>query len=205
MQKMELKPGLLYYPQVFDRAQQCRLLEDIRQIIDTAPLYHPIMPHSGYEMSAQSTNCGTLGWYSDQEKGYRYQKTHPLTQQPWPALPASFLQIWQQFSNHQNLPDCGLINYYNHDAKMGLHLDSDEEDFTAPVLSISLGDQAQFIIGGLTRKDKTQSLKLSSGDLIILGGQMRKVYHGISKLYPHSSTLLPETGRFNITLRKAGR
>ena len=102
------------------------------------------------------------------------------------------------------MADCGLVNYYGHSAKMGLHKDTDEQDFSAPVISLSLGDQASFLVGGLDRRDQTHRLKLSSGDLVILGGEMRKAYHGIARLYPETSTLVREGGRFNITLRKAG-
>ncbi len=204
MQKIEIKPGLFYYPEALSRPEQENLMQDIRAVIKQAPLYTPVMPVSGKEMSVQSTNCGALGWYSDQANGYRYQSRHPFTHKAWPPLSARFKVLWQSYAHHQHLADCALLNYYTENAKMGLHSDQDEQDFTAPVVSISLGDQANFIIGGLNRRDKTMSLKLSSGDIIVMSGKMRKVYHGIAKLYPFSSTLIPESGRFNITLRKAG-
>ncbi len=204
MQKIEIKPGLAYYPEAITRDGQEKLLQDIRSVISQAPLYTSMMPQSGKPMSVQSTNCGALGWYSDRVGGYRYQANHPFTQKNWPALPPCLFALWEKYADYPDPADCGLINYYNKDAKMGLHSDQDERDFSAPVVSISLGDQANFIIGGLTRRNRTSSLKLSSGDIIVMGGKMRRIFHGISRLYPASSTLLEEGGRFNITLRKAG-
>ena len=84
---------------------------------------------------------------------------------------------------------------------MGLHQDNDEQDFQFPVVSISLGDDALFRIGGTKRTDKTESVWLSSGDVVVMGGEARLAYHGIDRIRFGTSTLLKNAGRINLTLR----
>lgn len=191
-----------HFPQRLDGTAQSALLDAIRQIIAKAPLYTPRMPRSGNPMSVRMTNAGPLGWITDKERGYRYQAMHPETGEPWPTIPPMLLALWEELSGYPAPPEACLINYYGAAAKMGLHQDKDEEDFSAPVLSVSLGDTGLFRVGGTSRQDKTQKLELKSGDVFVLGGEDRLAYHGIDRVLPGSSDLLPEGGRFNLTLRR---
>ncbi|MGH6735425.1 MAG: alpha-ketoglutarate-dependent dioxygenase AlkB family protein [Methyloceanibacter sp.] len=191
-----------YYPQHLDAAAQTALLGAIREIIAAAPLYTPAMPRSGKPMSVRMTNAGPLGWVTDKEHGYRYQATHPVTGRPWPTIPPLLLDLWDGVSGYPHPPEACLINYYAGDAKMGLHQDRDEEDFAAPVLSVSLGDTGVFRVGGKSRKDPTQKFELKSGDVFVLDGDDRLAFHGIDRILPGTSNLLPEGGRFNLTLRR---
>jgi DNA oxidative demethylase len=191
-----------YYPQQLDSAAQAALLGAIREIIAEAPLYTPTMPRSGNPMSVRMTNAGPLGWVTDKERGYRYQATHPETRQAWPAIPKMLLALWETLADYPHPPEACLINYYAGDAKMGLHQDRDEEDFAAPVLSVSLGDTGIFRVGSTSRKGSTQKFELRSGDVFVLDGADRLAFHGIDRVLPGSSELLPEGGRFNLTLRR---
>jgi len=191
-----------YYPQRLDARAQSSLLGAIRQVIAEAPLYTPTMPRSGNPMSVRMTNAGPLGWVTDKERGYRYQATHPETGKPWPAIPQRLLDLWAALAGYPHPPEACLINYYAGAAKMGLHQDRDEEDFAAPVLSVSLGDTGIFRVGGKRRKDPTQKFELISGDVFVLGGEERLSHHGIDRILPGTSELLEEGGRFNLTLRR---
>ena len=184
----------------FDAATQAGLIDLLRPILKTAPLYQPVTP-SGKEMSVRMTSAGALGWVTDQT-GYRYQDTHPKGM-TWPSIPKGIRAIWQDLTDVDRLPDCCLINYYGKGAKMGLHQDKDEADFSWPVLSISLGDDALFRIGNTTRGGKTESIWLNSGDAVIMGGPARLAYHGVDRIRYGSSRLLPKGGRINLTLRVA--
>ena len=198
-----LAPGLRYFPDRFDRAAQEALVASIRQVVADAPLFVPRMPKTGKPMSVRMTNCGSLGWVTDKERGYRYQPTHPETGRPWPAIPDALLALWDEVSGFGKPPEACLVNFYDPDAKMGLHQDRDEADLTAPVLSVSLGDTAVFRIGP-AEGGRTQSLKLASGDVCALTGPARLARHGIDRLLAGSSRLLPGGGRVNLTLRVAG-
>lgn len=191
-----------FFPQALEREAQIALLALIREVIAGAPLFTPTMPRSGKPMSVRMTNCGELGWVTDKERGYRYQATHPETGKPWPPIPAMLLALWHDVAAYPAPPEACLVNYYADNAKMGLHQDKDEEDFAAPVLSVSLGDTAIFRVGGRSRKDPTQKLELMSGDVVVLGGADRLAYHGIDRILDGTSELLREGGRFNLTLRR---
>jgi alkylated DNA repair protein (DNA oxidative demethylase) len=191
-----------YFPQRLDRQAQAALLAALRRVIAEAPLFTPTMPRSGKPMSVRMTNCGPLGWVTDKQRGYRYQPTHPQTGKPWPAIPQMLLALWDEAARYKAPPEACLINYYVGNAKMGLHQDKDEEDFAAPVLSVSLGDTAIFRVGGRSRQDPTQTFELKSGDVVVLGGEDRLAYHGIDRILGGTSDLLPEGGRFNLTLRR---
>ena len=197
-----LAPGIRYYPDYFDPATQAALVDDIRAIVSEAPLYVPAMPGTGKEMSVRMTNCGTLGWVTDKDQGYRYQATHPVTGKPWPAIPDRLLTLWHDLAEYPQPPEACLVNFYSDTAKMGQHQDRDENDFAAPVVSVSLGDACQFRFGGTKRTDKTQSIRLASGDVVVLGGEGRLAFHGVDRIYPGTSTLLKNTGRINLTLRR---
>jgi alkylated DNA repair protein (DNA oxidative demethylase) len=194
-----------HFPQRLDRRAQATLLGAIRRIIARAPLYTPTMPRSGNPMSVRMTNAGPLGWVTDKERGYRYQATHPETGKPWPVIPPMLLDLWAELADYPHPPEACLINYYAGAAKMGLHQDKDEEDFAAPVLSVSLGDTAIFRVGGTARKDKTRTFELKSGAVFVLDGADRLAFHGIDRVLPGTSDLLDEGGRFNLTLRRVTR
>jgi len=200
--EISLQSGLRYLPGRLSRVEQEELVEIIRGVVAEAPLYVPVMPGSGRPMSVRMTNCGPLGWVTDKERGYRYQPSHPLTGKPWPSMPEVLLDLWRELSGHPKDPEACLVNFYADDAKMGLHQDRDEADLSAPVLSISLGNTCLFRIGGLSRTDRTKSLRLESGDLFILGGEGRLCFHGVDRIYPGTSTLLKSGGRINLTLRR---
>ncbi len=183
-----------------DSTAQTRLIEVLRPILKSAPLFRPVTP-SGKEMSVRMTSAGALGWVTDRA-GYRYQAQHPKGG-GWPAIPGPILEIWRDLASAERDPDCCLINYYGEGARMGLHQDKDEADFSWPVLSISLGDDALFRIGNSTRGGKTESIWLNSGDVVIMGGPARLTYHGVDRIRFGSSKLLPKGGRINLTLRIA--
>ena len=193
--------GLRLFPDYLDRAAQEALLAELREVMHRAPLYTPCMPKSGKPMSVRMTNCGALGWVTD-VRGYRYEPTHPVTGKPWPPIPDALLEAWRALARYPHPPQACLVNVYGPDARMGLHQDRDEEDFAAPVVSLSLGDTCLFRIGGLKRSDPTRSLKLASGDACVLGGDARLAFHGVDRIMPGTSTLLPEGGRINLTMRR---
>jgi alkylated DNA repair protein (DNA oxidative demethylase) len=191
-----------YFPQKLDSEAQAGLLAALRGVIAEAPLYTPTMPRSGAKMSVRMTNCGPLGWVTDKERGYRYQPTHPETGKLWPAMPQMLLDLWDEVAGYPFPPEACLVNYYAGAAKMGLHQDRDEEDFAAPVLSVSLGDTGVFRVGGRSRKDPTRKFELRSGDVFVLDGEDRLAFHGIDRILAGTSDLLPEGGRINLTLRR---
>lgn len=197
-----LPNGIRHLPGYLDREAQEHLVELIRGVAAEAPLYTPEMPGTGKPMSVRMTNCGPLGWVTDRERGYRYQPFHPVTGKPWPAMPQELLGLWEKLAGYLKPPEACLINFYSDDAKMGLHQDRDETDLEAPVLSVSLGNSCLFRVGGLNRKDKMGSFRLSSGDVVILGGKGRLAFHGVDRIYPGTSTLLKNGGRINLTLRR---
>ena len=194
--------SLEYLPGKLGREQQVTLQRALRAVMDEAPLFTPTMPRSGKPMSVRMTNCGPLGWVTDKERGYRYQATHPETGKPWPPIPAAVLKLWRELARYPAPPEACLVNYYAESAKMGLHQDKDEEDFAAPVLSLSLGDTGIFRLGGRSRKDPTRAFELKSGDVVVLGGGDRLAFHGIDRILTGTSDLVPEGGRFNLTLRR---
>ncbi|NNE22914.1 MAG: alpha-ketoglutarate-dependent dioxygenase AlkB [Rhizobiales bacterium] len=193
--------GLKHLPECLDRETQQEIVDILRICIGDAPLYTPAMPRSGRPFSVRMTNLGVLGWVSD-KNGYRYQEHHPTTGRPWPAIPERIMDIWHKVSGYQHPPEACLVNYYKGKARMGLHRDEDEADMNAPVVSISLGDSAVFRIGGTDRRDKTGSIKVHSGDIIVMGGPARLAYHGIDRTLAGTSTLLKDGGRINLTLRR---
>lgn len=197
--------GFRHHPGLLDRTAQQDLVAAVLAVLEAAPSYHATMPKSGRPMSVAMSNAGRLGWYSDREGGYRYIERHPGTGRPWPEIPAAALAIWQQVAGWPDAPECCLINLYRDGAKMGLHQDRDEAELAAPVVSISLGDDAVFRLGGASRGGPTRSLKLSSGDVVVLGGAARLAFHGIDRVLAGSSRLVPGGGRINLTLRRVTR
>jgi alkylated DNA repair protein (DNA oxidative demethylase) len=193
--------GLRFYPGYLGRAEQEALVAALHRVLDRAPYYTACMPKSGRPMSVRMSNCGPLGWFSD-ERGYRYESAHPETGQPWPPIPEILTATWNAVAEYPHPPEACLINYYGATAKMGLHQDRDESDLAAPVVSLSLGDSCLFRVGGLGRGNPTRSLRLNSGDVLVLGGEARLAFHGVDRIYPGTSTLLADGGRINLTMRR---
>jgi alkylated DNA repair protein (DNA oxidative demethylase) len=208
---IELAPGLIHHPGYLDAAAQDALASDLAAVLREAPPFTPVMPRTGRPFSVRMTNCGPLGWVSDRA-GYRYQAAHPETGRPWPAMPAAALHAWAALAGCPAGPEACLVNLYAPGTRMGLHQDRDEADFAAPVLSLSLGATALFRFGGLSRSDPTRSVRLASGDALVIGGPSRLIFHGIDRimpadlLAPASGPVLPEAvaagGRLNLTLRR---
>ena len=227
MEEIIIKPGVYYYPEYFNRSTQAALRDEIMRHARALGWFQPTLPRWGTPFSVKMLNFGSLGWVSD-KSGYRYQSTHPDNGVQWPPIPADMLHLWHNLrgrfdhstsvcdkdssdnpasvsDTHERRfdnPEACLINYYGPAAKMGLHQDKDEQDLDAPVVSVSLGDTAMFRIGTTERNGPVQSLKLYSGDVLVFGGPARLDFHGISRIYPGTSTLLPEGGRINLTLRR---
>ncbi len=179
-------------------ADTAQLLQDIEAIAAQAPFRRMQVP-GGQSMSVAMTNCGDLGWVTDQT-GYRYSATDPLTQKPWPAIPESWQTLahraaacvgWDGFS-----PDACLINRYEVGARMGLHQDKNERDYSQPIVSVSIGASCSFQVGGLRRSDAVKSTRLDDGDVVVWGGDARLVFHGVRPFKAGT--------RYNLTLRKAG-
>jgi DNA oxidative demethylase len=193
--------GLAYHPGFLDRLAQEKMVSLLREGVLASPLFTPVMPKTGKPFSVRMTNLGPLGWVSDRA-GYRYQPLHPDTGKPWAPIPDMVMDIWRNVANDPRDPQACLVNFYGTSAKMGLHQDKDEEDLAAPVVSVSLGDTAVFRIGGTERGGKTQSFKLQSGDVLVMGGASRLCFHGIDRVISGTSTLLKDGGRINLTLRR---
>jgi DNA oxidative demethylase len=196
-----IAPGVDNFPGFLDRAAQEALRDEVLKILEAAPPFRPRMPRTGKPFSVMMSNCGSLGWVSD-ERGYRYQTTHPETGRPWPEMPPRLLAAFAELAPDAPPPEACLINLYDPAARMGLHQDRDEEELAAPVVSISLGDTALFRVGGLQRNAPTHSFRLASGDAMSLAGEGRLAFHGVDRIIAGSSTLLPEGGRINLTLRR---
>ena len=188
----------------FALTNEVYLINDLKSIIAKSPLRHMVTP-GGFTMSVAMTNCGKLGWVSD-KKGYRYDALEPSTGEPWQAMPMSFMQLATQaatvagFANF--VPDACLINQYHPAARMSLHQDKDEQDFTQPIVSVSLGCAATFLFGDLKLSDKPAKILLQHGDVLVWGGKSRLNYHGIMPLQANIHKVFGAC-RFNLTFRKA--
>ncbi len=197
--------GFRLLPGHFDAGAQAALVETVLAGIAVSPLYQPAMPRTGKPLSVRMTNFGPLGWVTDKQKGYRYEPIHPVTGDPWPALPQALLDLWSAVTDWPDPPQACLVNWYDATARMGLHVDNDEQAVNAPVVSVSLGDKARFRLGGPERKGATGSFVLSSGDVVVLAGEARRCHHGVDRIYPGTSRVLPPVwrpGRINLTLRR---
>jgi len=201
----ELPEGVVFRPKLLDLAAQNALLAELEGVLRAAPAAK-VMTKTGGFTSAAITNCGEAGWWSDR-RGYRYETTNPTTGVPWPKMPRGFLDAvalavrdtpWPAFT-----PDACLINFYEPGAKMGLHQDRDEKDFAHPIVTVCLGDDADFLVGGPKRADKTVPVVVGSGDVMIMGGAGRLYFHAIRKIYPGTGPLPDVRGRYSLTFRKA--
>jgi alkylated DNA repair protein (DNA oxidative demethylase) len=204
---LDLPPGVVLHRGYLDRVAQQDLALEIAEVIARAPLYSCAMPRTGAPMSVRMTNCGDLGWLSDKEGGYRYVPCHPVTDEAWPAIPKALLLAWERLAGYPEPPEACLINVYDAKARMGVHQDRDEKDFTAPVVSLSLGADCRFRVGGTRRSGKTTSLVLSSGDALVLGGPARLCFHGVDRVFPTllaplAPSLPAGAARVNLTLRR---
>ncbi|BET12824.1 DNA oxidative demethylase AlkB [Pandoraea sputorum] len=197
----ELGPGA-FVLRGFARSRLATLQTDIDAVISQAPLRHWLTP-GGKRMSVAMTNCGDVGWISD-KMGYRYGTHDPLSKQPWPAMPASFVSLASDASEaagYRNFsPDACLINRYTLDARLTLHQDRDERELGAPIVSVSLGLPAVFLWGGLQRGDRTRRVRLEPGDVVVWGGPSRLVYHGIASV---EGSFDAQAVRYNLTFRQA--
>ena len=188
------------------------LLAGFNAVTAEAPLRHLVVP-GGYTMSVAMSNCGSLGWVSD-ARGYRYTPCDPLSGKPWPAMPSEWFELATHaaaqagYANFK--PDACLINDYAPGAKMGLHQDRDERDFSQPIVSVSLGLPAVFLFGGLKRTDKPQRVRLVHGDVVVWGGPARLAFHGVAPLaecvshLAHGMHSAWGNRRINLTFRSAG-
>ena len=195
---MEQVRGFVIHRGWLSEDAQAGMLADLRPGLTAAPLVQMETP-GGKLMSVRMSAAGRLGWVSDRA-GYRYAARH-LTGAAWPAIPDSVLAVWRGVTGLSRAPDCCLINHYAPGARMGLHQDRDEGDFSFPVVSISLGAEALFRMGGVARSAGTESRWLASGDVVVMGGAARLAHHGVDRLRGGSSALLTDGGRINLTLR----
>lgn len=193
--------GVTVLPGLLDRVEQAAMVNDLRLMAGVAPFRQYETP-GGRKMSVKMSASGALGWVTDRT-GYRYEVAQP-DGRSWPDIPESVLAVWRNVSGVDLSPDSCLVNFYEEGAKMGMHQDKDEADTTWPVVSISLGDDALFRVGGTERGGPTKSIWLRSGDVAVLAGDARLAYHGIDRIRFKSSDLLPDGGRINVTLRVAG-
>ncbi len=184
-----------------DPETQARLVEAVLAAPAAAPFRRPMTP-MGKPMSVEMTNMGPLGWVSDRT-GYRYEPLCPIAKTPWPEIPDELYALWTEVGDATAAPDACLVNLYRAGSKMGLHQDRDEADFSFPVVSVSLGDTAVFRIGGTRRGDATATVRLASGDVVVLAGAARLAFHGVDRILSGSSRLVPGGGRINLTLRRA--
>lgn len=181
-----------------------RLLPALERVLLAAPFRQMVTP-GGFTMSVGLSSCGTLGWTTDRT-GYRYTLIDPQTGQPWPEMPAVFLELAQAAALAAEFrdftPDSCLINRYVPGAKMSLHQDKNERSYDAPIVSVSLGLPAIFLFGGLKRSDKSQRVPLFHGDIVVWGGVDRLRYHGILPLKDGQHSQLGAQ-RINFTFRTA--
>ncbi len=198
-----LAPGAVIL-RAFARAQDAELLQAIEVVLAQAPLRYLQTP-GGYTMSVAMSNCGALGWTSDPQ-GYRYAGRDPLSRQPWPAMPAAFMDLAQRAAAQAGYahfqPTACLINEYAPGAKLSLHQDKDELDLSAPIVSVSLGLPAVCLFGTTSRSDRPQRYRLVHGDVVVWGGPSRLAYHGVAALADGEHPLLGRR-RLNLTFRCA--
>ena len=180
------------------------LLPALRAIVAQAPFRHMSTP-GGHQMSVAMTNCGDAGWVTDRT-GYRYDGVDPNSGEKWPAMPAVLRELAAEAAAEGGFegfaPDACLINRYAPGARMSLHQDKDEQDFGAPIVSVSLGIPAIFLFGGLKRSDKPRRFRLAHGDVVVWGGPSRLFFHGVAPLADAEHALMGRQ-RINLTFRKA--
>jgi alkylated DNA repair protein (DNA oxidative demethylase) len=188
----------------FAKPVEADLIAALREIVAQAPFRRMITP-GGHQMSVAMTNCGSAGWVTDRG-GYRYDGVDPDSGKPWPAMPPVFCDVAGQAAADAGFdgfsPDACLINRYEPGARMSLHQDKDEQDFGAPIVSVSLGLPAVFLFGALKRADKPRRFRLEHGDIAVWGGPARLFFHGVAPLADGEHALMGRQ-RINLTFRKA--
>ena len=193
---------------VLSESIQKKIIHEVSEIIDKAPLFNPLTPIWNKPLKISITNAGTWGWQSD-KNGYKYEKCHPVTKKKWPPIPKIFFEIWNKYGSPLTQPNCSLINVYkNEKSTLGIHQDKDENDFSHPVVSISIGNKAIFNYGS-SRKN-LKKVCLPSGSIVVLKDESRLYYHSISKIfksdknifYDNQNINLPKEGRISVTLRR---
>lgn len=196
--------GFHFFKNYLDFQTQLQIILDIETLLKTTEPFINFTRY-GRPYNVTNANAGEYGWFSD-TTGYHYSKTHPETGLPWPAIPKNILNVVSGLVNltgYQNFkPESCYINFYSAKSTLGLHQDNSEKNLSAPIISISLGSSAIFELGGLNKKDKTEKIILESGDCYVQGGDSRLYYHGINKIIPNSSKLIPDDGRINLTIRQ---
>ena len=187
----------------FAKKWEAELLQGIKDVAAAAPFRHMVTP-GGFRMSVAMTNCGSLGWVTDRT-GYRYDSVDPESGQKWPTMPDCFLELATSAAAEAGfdkfIPDACLVNRYEPGARLSLHQDKDELDYSAPIVSVSLGLPAIFLFGGMARSDKTRRFRLVHGDVVVWGGPSRLAYHGVAPLADGEHALLGRQ-RINLTFRK---
>ncbi len=180
------------------------LLAAIDEVTSAAPFRHMVTP-GGFTMSVAMSNCGAAGWVTDRS-GYRYTGIDPQTGKDWPALPSVFADLARSAAAKAGYADFAadacLINRYEPGAKMSLHQDRNERDFTQPIVSVSLGLPALFLFGGAKRNDRAKRIPLGHGDVVVWGGPSRLFFHGVNTLAEGVHPLVGRR-RLNLTFRKA--
>ena len=186
----------------FARNDATVLLQAVESVLHQVPLRHLTTP-GGHIMSVAMSNCGSLGWVSS-ANGYRYAACDPVSNRPWPSMPACLLKLAQSAAEEAGYPHFApqacLINQYVPGAKLSLHQDRDELDLRAPIVSVSLGLPAVFLFGTPSRKDRPQRHRLVHGDVVVWGGPSRLAYHGVNPLADGTHALLGRR-RLNLTFR----
>ena len=201
---MPANKGFFLLKSRLTKVVQQEVLAAARIVVKQAPLFRPSMP-SGQSFNYSMTNCGDLGWVADRH-GYRYQQTHPHTFKVFPAMPQMIrnlaIAIAKETGNNDFHPQSCLINLYGKGEKLGMHQDKTEENLSAPIISVSLGDSGIFVLGGLLRTDETRQYIVQSGDIIVLSGESRNYFHSFKGIVPNTSNLLKNGGRLNLTIRQ---
>ena len=187
----------------FVRPIESELIEAVRAIVAQSPFRRMTTP-GGHLMSVAMTNCGERGWITD-HTGYRYDPVDPRTGAPWPAMPPVFRDLARRAAEQGGFqdfaPDACLVNRYEPGTRLSLHQDKDELDYSAPIVSVSLGLPATFLFGGLARADKPRRFRLVHGDVVVWGGPSRRAYHGVAPLADGEHALLGRK-RINLTFRR---
>ena len=203
-----LPPGFTVMRGRIRAGEDVTLLDEMLGVFRAAPPYRQKMKTGAYVIN-QMTNCGALGWYSD-ERGYRYVDAHPVTGARWPAIPPGLKALAMRVAAEVGAPfepDACLVNLYAAGGKLNLHQDHDEQDFSWPIVSFSFGHDAVFALGGRKRRDPVQDVTLSHGDVMVMHGPGRMLFHGVKKILPGASPLahpaIPAGGRLNLTFRRA--
>ena len=202
--RRRLAPGAFVLPRFAIDADEALVLA-VRGVIERAPLRHMQTP-GGFRMSVAMTNCGSVGWVSD-DTGYRYDAIDPESGQKWPAMPPVLRRLAADAASDAGFngfaPEACLINRYVPGAKLSLHQDKDELDFAAPIVSVSLGLPAIFLFGGAKRADKPNRYRLEHGDVVVWGGPSRLFFHGVAPLADGEHAVMGRQ-RINLTFRKVG-